>query len=342
MRFLIIIILICLSHFYANSISVDICSPDTIPPPPPGGPAALAGPASACSGDTSLYTVEVPVACTCQWSVNGAVQPDTTPSFSIIWTQPGNYDVSVLFVCEGGQVSEPDSILTYVGTMPPAPIQGPGTSCQGFQSTYTTSVGPGEICHWTVDGILQPTTSTTLYVTWQQLGQHSIEARAEGACGTSDPTVKNVTVTYFPDVDLGNDTLLQTGQTILLNAGNPGCSYFWSTGATTQTLLVIISGTYSVQVTNACGSDEDEIIVTILVGVPEPDRQNQLVLASFGHKLRIVEVPDNIETMQIFDLTGRLLFDGKPLKEMMLPSPGIYFLKAISPRMTLIRKFIIR
>ena len=263
MRFLIIIILICLSHFYANGNSVDICSPDTIPPPPPGGPGLLTGPSSACPGDISVYTTEVPVACTCQWAVNGEIQPENTPSFSILWTLPGNYIVSVLFVCEGGQTSEPNAILTHVGDMP-------------------------------------------------------------------------------PDVDLGSDTLLQIGQTLLLDAGNPGCSYLWSTGATTQTILVTVSGTYSVQATNECGADSDEITVTILVGLPEANWQDRLVLASSGHKLRIVEIPDNIEKMQVFDLTGRLIYDGKPQKEMMLPSPGNYILKAISPGMIFTRKFIIR
>lgn len=44
------------------------------------------------------------------------------------------------------------------------------------------------------------------------------------------------------DVELGNDTIIQPGATILLDAGNPGCSYLWSTGETTQTILVDSTG----------------------------------------------------------------------------------------------------
>jgi len=49
-----------------------------------------------------------------------------------------------------------------------------------------------------------------------------------------------------------------------LDAGNPGSTYLWSTGATTQTLLVSTSGTYSVTVTNACGSANDAVNVSVL------------------------------------------------------------------------------
>lgn len=64
-----------------------------------------------------------------------------------------------------------------------------------------------------------------------------------------------------PIVDLGPDTSICYGDEILLDAGNPGCTYLWSNGETTQTIEVSTEGNYAVTVTNAGGSDSDDINV---------------------------------------------------------------------------------
>ncbi|MBI4648836.1 MAG: CotH kinase family protein [Bacteroidia bacterium] len=73
----------------------------------------------------------------------------------------------------------------------------------------------------------------------------------------------NIVVTYIspPSVFLGNDITLCTGNTLLLNAGNPQCGYLWQNGTTFQTYNVTQAGTYYVVVTNECGSDTDSITV---------------------------------------------------------------------------------
>lgn len=72
------------------------------------------------------------------------------------------------------------------------------------------------------------------------------------------PTVNlggNVTADYNP----------QTNSVLTLDAGAGQSSYLWSTGATSQTIQVSASGTYSVTVTNANGCQaSDEMIYTIL------------------------------------------------------------------------------
>jgi gliding motility-associated-like protein len=65
-------------------------------------------------------------------------------------------------------------------------------------------------------------------------------------------------------VSLGADTLrlCAPGQTYTLDAQNPGASYLWSTGATTQSISVNQIGTYSVTVTGSCGTGVDEVVVS--------------------------------------------------------------------------------
>ena len=65
------------------------------------------------------------------------------------------------------------------------------------------------------------------------------------------PTMRSkttVTSLETPSVDLGsNGTYCDE---LTLDAGNPGSNYVWSTGATTQEIVITESGTYSVSVTN--------------------------------------------------------------------------------------------
>ncbi len=54
-------------------------------------------------------------------------------------------------------------------------------------------------------------------------------------------------------VNIGVDTVICPGDSVRLNAGNAGMTYLWSTGATTQTIVVNSTGTYSVTVRNSQG-----------------------------------------------------------------------------------------
>ena len=60
----------------------------------------------------------------------------------------------------------------------------------------------------------------------------------------------SIQVTIYPDNEpqLGADTSVCGGNPVLLDAGANGTAYLWSTGATTPTLIVSQTGTYSVQV----------------------------------------------------------------------------------------------
>ncbi len=67
-----------------------------------------------------------------------------------------------------------------------------------------------------------------------------------------------------PVVNLGADTVICVGASVVLNAGNPGLKYTWSTGDTTQTISVNASGVYSVIVTNSQGYPvTDSRIITV-------------------------------------------------------------------------------
>jgi gliding motility-associated-like protein len=64
-------------------------------------------------------------------------------------------------------------------------------------------------------------------------------------------------------VSLGPDTIkiCEACGILELDALNPGSTYLWSTGATSQSIVVSTPGTYSVTVTGPCGVGTDQIVV---------------------------------------------------------------------------------
>lgn len=70
-------------------------------------------------------------------------------------------------------------------------------------------------------------------------------------------------VIELPVVNLGNDTIICSVQSVLLDAAVSNGSYLWQDNSTDSTLLVTQSGTYTVVVTSGGCSATDFIIVTV-------------------------------------------------------------------------------
>ena len=83
-------------------------------------------------------------------------------------------------------------------------------------------------------------------------------------CGTYYDTVHVVNL-GMATVDLGMDTLICIGDQLVLDAGNPGGFYSWSTGVQTRTITVDTTGTYYVSANNGCGPVWDTINVEVLM-----------------------------------------------------------------------------
>ncbi|MCX6323737.1 MAG: hypothetical protein NTZ41_05995, partial [Sphingobacteriales bacterium] len=106
-------------------------------------------------------------------------------------------------------------------------------------------------------------------------------------------------------VALGPDTvdLCDVGGSYTLNALNPGATYLWSTGATTQSITVNTPGTYSVTVTGDCGTGTDRVVVVNCNTTTSPvncdSTGNWFLFGNYdGGKLNII-VDQNIPNLKI-------------------------------------------
>lgn len=117
-----------------------------------------------------------------------------------------------------------------------------------------------------------------------------------------------------PIADLGRDTVLCEGQTLQLSASFPESEFLWQDGSTADTFLVRQPGTYSVAVTNVCGTASDALRVDYencrevyfpTAFSPNDDGIND----GFGplHGGDIAEV----HLFRVFDRWGGMVFDWK-------------------------------
>ena len=75
-----------------------------------------------------------------------------------------------------------------------------------------------------------------------------------------------ITINYIglPSVNLGVDTLLCLGDSLILNAADSNATYLWQDTSIDSTLIGNLSGLYWVNVTNSCGTVTDSINITFL------------------------------------------------------------------------------
>jgi PKD repeat protein len=79
-------------------------------------------------------------------------------------------------------------------------------------------------------------------------------------CTGNDTLV--ATVIAVPGVNLGRDTMLCSGNSMVLSGGT-GSAYQWSTGDTTASVTVSAAGTYILKISNASCSSGDTVVVGI-------------------------------------------------------------------------------
>lgn len=151
-----------------------------------------------------------------------------------------------------------DSIDLVVNELPNLNL-GKDTSICAGKSVVLTSENSGLDNLWN-------TLETTNSISVTESGTYSVKISDNKGCTKSDSIV--VLVTNLPIVNLGNDTAICDGASVLLNAEKLGLSYLWNTGETTSEVTVSNKGVYFVEVSDEKGCIGVDSINLIVNEIP--------------------------------------------------------------------------
>jgi len=197
----------------------------------------------------------------------GYASPGSVLSANIIIpanATPGNSKLRVF--CQGGIVPlgqadicgnlSTGEVQDYCLTINPGVSVNLGNGISQCGGTAILDAGNAGSTYMWSDG----STAETLQVSVS--GNYSTTVTNSNGCSAT--STEQVIIKPVPVVYLGND-ITSCGGAVTLNAGNPGQTYLWSDGETTQNIQADSTGTYSVSVTNSANgcSASDTIMVTI-------------------------------------------------------------------------------
>ncbi|MFN0275074.1 MAG: T9SS type A sorting domain-containing protein, partial [Chitinophagales bacterium] len=136
------------------------------------------------------------------------------------------------------------TIITHIEVISPVLELGSDIETCTGETVLLDAANEGATYNWNTGDETQ-----TIDVT--ESGTYSVLVSYASGCSVYD----EITVTFYeiPVVELGADFSFCEEETIMLDAGNPGSMYSWSTGETTQTIFVSEAGEYAVLVTGAGG-----------------------------------------------------------------------------------------
>jgi len=235
------------------------------------------------------------------------LDPGVQPSATYLWQDgssnstytvnaSGTYSVTVSI----GGCSSTSSVQVTVDPSPQVFLGNDTVVCKGFP-IFLDATNQNASYIWQ-DG------STNPFIFAEDPGFYSVLVSV-GNCLSGDTIYLDQQ--EKPTVFLGEDSLLCSGQPLVLNAFNYGAIYSWQDGSTAPTFQPGVSGFYFVTAENRCGIAADSIQVTFvtcncLVYLPNtfsPNRDNKNEL--FLIQVNCTEYTGKLE---IYNRLGQLLF----------------------------------
>ncbi len=230
-------------------------------------------PQSICPGDTVILQNTTQNALNYRWYLGGTLL-DTTQDLSYAFANPGTYQINLA----ASDSSCSDSISKNVFVINSTVDLGPDTTvCT--DGTFSLAVSNQR------DSVRWSTGASTISIPITAVGTYWIRSYQNG-CEARDTVL--ITAKQSAAVDLGSDTTICLGDSLMLEASDPNnVSYVWQDGSMGSSFKVTGPGTYYVRATSNDGcvaSDTIEVMIDSCdVSLLENNRLN----------LRLYPVPVN-------------------------------------------------
>ena len=174
--------------------------------------------------------------------------PTCVNSFSFVISVSTNRADELLFI-DNVTLTAPQLNAT---TTIPLTISGPTSLCTGETITLTSNYASGN--SWS-------TGENTPSIDINTPGTYTLTMNT--ACGTvSDEHIVTASSSTVAEITPNGPTVLCTGETVTLTSSSP-TGNSWSTGETTESIVVSTAGTITLTVTDACGASQDSEEITV-------------------------------------------------------------------------------
>jgi gliding motility-associated-like protein len=210
----------------------------------------------ACGGSTSLVGSVTGDVDEVFWSGGSGSFSDATAlttDYALGGSDAGTFNLTLNAVSNCGDTIRTNVAINVLGLSAPVITpDGPTALCPGASVTLTASGA---------DSYLWSTSDPTASITVNAAGTYTVTGTS--ACGTATASI-TVTVEGAPTAAITGELNICAGGSTVLTA-NGGTDYLWSTTAPTASITVVAAGTYSVQVSNGCGTATASVTVVEVV-----------------------------------------------------------------------------
>ncbi len=189
-------------------------------------------------------------ASTCLWYFGDG---DSSTVYNPIhnYSNPGTYSVTLIVYSNCGGGIDTAVQVNYITILPntlPSPVITPSgvtTFCFGNNVTLTSSAS--QLYLWS-------TGATTQSIIVNTTGSFSVTITDTNGCAANSTSISVfVNPLPHPVVTIVGSTAFCAGDTLTMDAGGNFSQYFWSTGATVDTIIALSAGNYIVTVTDTNG-----------------------------------------------------------------------------------------
>jgi hypothetical protein len=241
---------------------------------------------------------------------------------SILVRQASAYSVAIQDVngCSGTS----DTVVVSTVAAPLPVIAGPDAACPSSIATYTTPFDPSARYRWKLSGggtITNSTTLDSIVVNWTAAGKWIITLRDSNTAGCQRDTSFTVTIgtTLTPSVSPAGPILLCRGDSTVLHAQKGFIKYLWSSGQSSDSIVVSSTGNYSVTVTGTGGCSGTSLPVAVSVS-PNPKPTPKLAATR-----TIVCIGDSLPLTTTKSFASYLWSNGAATPSINVSQAGVYF-----------------